>query len=215
MQGVQKPFCHAWNHQLFGLRSLVPADAVYIGVIHPYHLRTCLIFTNAKKNVLCEKPLAMNGREVQEILESAKKNNVFLMEVKLVAPAMGASSALTSPTNCDVFQAVWTRFFPASAEVRRLLAQGEVGPVKYVRSDFCVPILHVERSVKKELGAGAMLDVGIYCLQFILMVFDGEKPESVQATATCLETGESVDPSHTTAVVGRQGPAKPSVLGEP
>lgn len=140
-------------------------DVVYIGVIHPYHLKTCLIFTNAKKNVLCEKPLAMNSREVQEILASAKKNNVFLME------------------------AVWTRFFPASAEVRRLLAQGEVGQAKYVRSDFCVPVLHVERSVKKELGAGAMLDLGIYCLQFSLMVFNGEKPESVQATATCLETG--------------------------
>lgn len=57
---------------------------VYIGVIHPYHLQTCQLFTNAKKNVLCEKPLAMNAREVREILASAKKNNVFLMEVGMV-----------------------------------------------------------------------------------------------------------------------------------
>lgn len=57
------------------------ADVVYIGVIHPYHLSTCLLFTNAKKNVLCEKPLAMNSKEVQEILASAKRNDVFLMEV--------------------------------------------------------------------------------------------------------------------------------------
>lgn len=54
---------------------------VYIGVIHPYHLSTCLLFTNAKKNVLCEKPLAMNTKEVREILGSAKRNDVFLMEV--------------------------------------------------------------------------------------------------------------------------------------
>lgn len=54
---------------------------VYIGVIHPYHLSTCLLFTNAKKNVLCEKPLAMNSKEVQEILACAKRNDVFLMEV--------------------------------------------------------------------------------------------------------------------------------------
>lgn len=94
-------------------------------------------------------------------------------------------------SNCTVFQAVWTRFFPLSAELRRLLAQGEVGEAKFVRSDFCVPILHVERSVKKELGAGATLDLGIYCLQFSLMVFNGEKPESVQAVGTCLETGKS------------------------
>lgn len=38
---------------------------------------------NAKKNVLCEKPLAMNTKEVQEILAAAKKNDVFIMEVYL------------------------------------------------------------------------------------------------------------------------------------
>lgn len=57
---------------------------VYIGVIHPYHLSTSLLFTSAKKNVLCEKPLAMNTKEVREILESAKRNDVFLMEVGVV-----------------------------------------------------------------------------------------------------------------------------------
>lgn len=60
------------------------ADVVYIGVIHPYHLSTSLLFTNAKKNVLCEKPLAMNTKEVREILDSAKRNDVFIMEVGVV-----------------------------------------------------------------------------------------------------------------------------------
>ncbi|XP_047436430.1 trans-1,2-dihydrobenzene-1,2-diol dehydrogenase-like [Mugil cephalus] len=140
-------------------------DVVYIGVIHPYHLKTCLLFTNAKKNVLCEKPLAMNSREVREILVSAKNNNVFLME------------------------AVWTRFFPASVETRRLLAQGELGEVKMVRSEFGVPLLNVPRATQKELGGGALLDIGIYCLQYILMVYNGEKPESIQAVGYCLDTG--------------------------
>ena len=66
-----------------GLCLFVNADVVYIGVIHPYHLSTCLLFTNAKKNVLCEKPLAMNTKEVKEILSSAKRNDVFLMEVRM------------------------------------------------------------------------------------------------------------------------------------
>uniref|UniRef100_A0A3Q0R2T5 Trans-1,2-dihydrobenzene-1,2-diol dehydrogenase n=1 Tax=Amphilophus citrinellus TaxID=61819 RepID=A0A3Q0R2T5_AMPCI len=141
-------------------------DVVYIGVIHPYHLSTCLLFTNAKKNVLCEKPLAMNTKEVQEILASAKRNDVFLME------------------------AVWTRFFPVSVEIRRLLAQGELGDVKMVRSEFGVPLMHVPRAVQKELGGGALLDVGIYCLQFISMVYNGEKPESIQASGVVhLEKG--------------------------
>ncbi|XP_063334786.1 trans-1,2-dihydrobenzene-1,2-diol dehydrogenase [Pelmatolapia mariae] len=141
-------------------------DVVYVGVIHPYHLNTCLVFTNAKKNVLCEKPLAMNTKEVQQILASAKKNDVFLME------------------------AVWTRFFPVSVEIRRLLAQGELGEVKMVRSEFGVPLMHVPRAVQKELGGGALLDIGIYCLQFISMVYNGEKPESIQASGVVhVETG--------------------------
>ncbi|KAM4603079.1 trans-1,2-dihydrobenzene-1,2-diol dehydrogenase [Polymixia lowei] len=140
-------------------------EVVYVGVIHPYHLSTSLLFMNAKKNVLCEKPMALNSRQVQEMLAAAKTNNVFLME------------------------AVWTRFFPATLEIKRLLAQGELGEVKLVRAEFGVPLMHVPRAVEKELGGGALLDIGIYCLQFICMVFNGEKPESIQATGVCLDTG--------------------------
>ncbi len=60
---------------------LCVSDVVYLGNIHPHHLSVGVLFMNAKKNVLCEKPLAMNLKEVQELIASAKKNNVFLMEV--------------------------------------------------------------------------------------------------------------------------------------
>ncbi|CAN9506759.1 unnamed protein product [Ophioblennius macclurei] len=140
-------------------------DVVYIGVINPFHLKMCLLFTNAKKNVLCEKPLGMNGKEVQQILESAKKNNVFFME------------------------AIWTRFFPVSVEIRRLLEKGELGDVRMVRAEFGYPLLGSKRVTEKELGGGATLDIGIYPLQFILMVFNGEKPLSIQATGVLLENG--------------------------
>ncbi|XP_068616374.1 trans-1,2-dihydrobenzene-1,2-diol dehydrogenase-like [Brachionichthys hirsutus] len=140
-------------------------DVVYVGVVHPYHISTSLLFMNAKKNVLCEKPLAMNAKEVWEMLACAKRNDVFFME------------------------AVWTRFFPASVEIRRLLGQGELGEVKMVRSELGLPLLHAPSAVDKELGGGAMLAVGIYCMQFISMVLDGEKPESIQATGALLESG--------------------------
>jgi len=60
----------------------VCADVVYVGVINPHHLSACRLFADAKKNVLCEKPLAMNAKEVKEILSSAERNDVFLMEVR-------------------------------------------------------------------------------------------------------------------------------------
>lgn len=56
-------------------------DVVYIGTIHPHHLSTGKVFMKSKKNVLIEKPLAMNSREVQELITAAQDNNVFLMEV--------------------------------------------------------------------------------------------------------------------------------------
>ncbi|XP_026863776.2 trans-1,2-dihydrobenzene-1,2-diol dehydrogenase [Electrophorus electricus] len=140
-------------------------DVVYVGTIHPHHLPVGVLLMNAKKNILCEKPLAMNLREVQELVAVAKMNDVFLME------------------------AMWTRFFPASLEISRLLALNTIGEVKMVRAEFGVPLLNTPRSVEKELGGGALLDIGIYCLQFVLMVYDGEKPECVQASGVCLDTG--------------------------
>ncbi|MBN3279186.1 DHDH dehydrogenase, partial [Polyodon spathula] len=140
-------------------------DVVYLGTIHLQHHPVGLLFLRAKKNLLCEKPLAMNMREVQDLTAAARENDLFLME------------------------AVWTRYFPASIQISDLLAQGALGEVKMVRVEFGMPLLNVSRVVKKELGGGALLDIGVYCLQFACMVFNGERPESVQASGCLLDTG--------------------------
>ncbi|XP_010766071.1 GDP-fucose protein O-fucosyltransferase 2-like isoform X1 [Notothenia coriiceps] len=54
-------------------------DVVYIGTIHPYHLATGKLFMKSKKNVLIEKPLAMNLREVQELI--AENGGPFIDQV--------------------------------------------------------------------------------------------------------------------------------------
>lgn len=140
-------------------------DIVYVGVLHTQHWKVGLLFLKAGKNVLCEKPFAMNSRQVQDLVAEAKQNNVFLME------------------------AIWSRYFPVHAEVRRLLAEEAVGEVKLVKAYFGSPQLHIPRSVEKELGGGALLDIGVYCLQFILMVFRGERPLSIQASGVLLDSG--------------------------
>ena len=77
-------------------------------------------------------------------------------------------------------------------EVSRLLSEEEaLGEVKVVKAYFGSPQLHIPRSVEKELGGGALLDIGVYCLQFVLMVFQGERPESIHATGHRLESGDS------------------------
>ncbi|KAJ8247942.1 hypothetical protein GJAV_G00252350 [Gymnothorax javanicus] len=140
-------------------------DIVYVGVIHPQHLSAGQLFLRAQKNVLCEKPFAMNSREVKQLITSAHDNNVFLME------------------------AIWSRFVPVYKEVCRSLAEGAVGEVKIVTANFGLPALHTPIAVEMELGGGALLLIGVYCLQFALMVFKGERPESVHATGVRLETG--------------------------
>ncbi|XP_073706768.1 trans-1,2-dihydrobenzene-1,2-diol dehydrogenase-like [Garra rufa] len=140
-------------------------DVVYIGILHTQHLQVGLLFLNSGKNVLCEKPFAMNLREVRELVSAARENNVFLME------------------------AVWSRCFPVYAEVGRLLSEKTIGDVKMVMVYFGLPLLDRERTTQREQGGGALMDIGIYCLQFALMVFKGERPESIHATGVLLPSG--------------------------
>ncbi|XP_036399245.1 trans-1,2-dihydrobenzene-1,2-diol dehydrogenase-like [Megalops cyprinoides] len=140
-------------------------DIIYLGVLHTQHLRVGLLFLNAKRSVLCEKPFAMNSKEVKQLISAARENDVFLME------------------------GIWSRCFPVHVEVCRLLSEGTVGEVKVVKAYFGSPQLHIPRAVERELGGGALLDIGVYCLQFVLMVFRGERPESIHATGVLLDTG--------------------------
>nr|XP_056720001.1 trans-1,2-dihydrobenzene-1,2-diol dehydrogenase [Euleptes europaea] len=140
-------------------------DVVYVGVIHPYHLPSTLLFIQAGKNVLCEKPLGMNAAEVKAMVRAAREKGVFLME------------------------AFWSRFFPASEKLRSLLRQGTIGDVVVVHADFGFHLLTIPRCAEKELGGGGVLDIGLYCVQWACMVFSGEKPESIVASGFLHETG--------------------------
>lgn len=140
-------------------------DVIYVGALHTVHLKVVLMFLKNRKHVLCEKPLAMNTAEVREMISAARKYDVFLME------------------------AFWSRFFPVYEEIRSLLSQKVIGDVKVARAEFGVDLSGVERTVKKELGGGALLDIGCYCIQFASMVFNGEKPESITAKGFLQETG--------------------------
>lgn len=139
--------------------------------------------------MLIEKPLGMNLRQVQELITAAQENNVFLMEVtnRLYFESYVKLSLLNF--SFLFFQAVWARFFPAYAEVRRLLQNGEVGDVQMVRAEFGLPVSHVPRMSENKLGGGGLVDLGIYPLQLAFMVFNGEKPESIHASGHCLDTG--------------------------
>jgi len=117
-------------------------DLVYIATPHPQHAANALLALNAGKGVLCEKPFTMNRREAAHVVDLARSRKLFLME------------------------AMWTRFMPALAEVKRLIAAGEIGSVHQVVADFgfTASFGPEHRVFNPELGGGALLDLGIYPL---------------------------------------------------
>ncbi|XP_057569444.1 trans-1,2-dihydrobenzene-1,2-diol dehydrogenase isoform X1 [Hippopotamus amphibius kiboko] len=140
-------------------------EVAYIGTQHPQHKAAVLLCLAAGKAVLCEKPMGVNALEVHEMVAEARSRGLFLME------------------------AIWTRFFPAVEALRSVLAQGTLGDLRVVRADFGKNFTHVHRAVDWAQAGGGLLDIGIYCLQFISMVFGGQKPEKISAVGRHHETG--------------------------
>lgn len=140
-------------------------DIVYVGNINTAHKEACLKAIRAGKHVLVEKPMCLNSIEQEEIFAALRDKQVFFME------------------------AIWTRHFPIINRLREELKQGTIGEVKCVQANFLVNIKDVDRLRKKELGGGAILDIGIYPIQLVCMIFNHEKPIEIIASGHLMDTG--------------------------
>ncbi|MEY8743997.1 Gfo/Idh/MocA family protein [Bacillales bacterium AN1005] len=141
-------------------------DIVYVATPHPFHKENVLACLEAGKAVLCEKPFTMNGRQLEQLVETARENKLFLME------------------------GMWTRFLPPIVQARQWIAEGRIGDVRLVKADFGFRIGWEPegRLLNPELGGGALLDAGVYPISFASMIF-GEQPQHVWSTANIGETG--------------------------
>jgi len=119
-------------------------DIVYIATPHGLHYEQMMLILDYKKNILCEKPFTLNAKQAKTVFDKAKKNNCFVME------------------------AVWTRFLPTILEVKQLVEQGIIGEIKEIVNSFGFAFEYGEkgRLYDLKLGAGALLDVGIYPVSF-------------------------------------------------
>jgi predicted dehydrogenase len=148
-------------------------DIIYIATPHPMHAGNALMALGAGKGVLCEKAFTMNRREAEEVVALARQKKLFLME------------------------AMWTRFMPALAEVRRIIASGEIGPVSQVTADFGFTATQgpEHRLFNPELGGGALLDLGIYPLSIAAALLG--PVQSVKAQAEMGLTGVDIQTGFT------------------
>ncbi|MBC8155166.1 MAG: Gfo/Idh/MocA family oxidoreductase [Bacteroidetes bacterium] len=148
-----------------GLLRLADLDVVYVATRHVKHHENTLMLLRAGKAVLCEKPFGMNAGQVQEMVDTARTQGVFLME------------------------ALWSRFMPALQQAHHWVETGSIGQIVNLRADFgfAAPFDPAGRLFDKQLGGGALLDIGIYPL-FLSYLLLG-KPASLKASATFGQTG--------------------------
>lgn len=141
-------------------------QAVYIPLPNDLHKEWVIKALKAGKHVLCEKPLALNAKEAEEMYAVAKENNVILME---------AYAYLHSP------------YMEA---LKQEIAAGILGDIQYIETAFLTQGYEEDFRLHKELGGGMIYDLGCYCTTMILSLIDSE-PEYVKAIAEM--TNEGVD----------------------
>lgn len=140
-------------------------DVVYVATPHPLHHPNTLLALEAGKPVLVEKPFTMNAAETRELVAAARSKKLFLME------------------------AMWTRFLPHIAQIRRLIAEGALGEIVTVSADHGQWFAKDPefRLFAPELGGGALLDLGVYPVSFASMLLGA--PSTITALIDPAFTG--------------------------
>ncbi|GAV02693.1 hypothetical protein RvY_13227 [Ramazzottius varieornatus] len=143
-------------------------DVVYVGTFNISHYEVTKLMLNHGKHVLCEKPITLLLRHTEELFQLARQKKRFLME------------------------ACWTRFFPACVKLRECVEnKAYLGEIKLVTAQFGLNIIHLDRLRNLSLGGGSLMDLGIYCIQFAMMVYGNEMPEEILTSV--VKSHEGVD----------------------
>jgi len=131
-------------------------DAIYISLPNSLHCKWALECFAAGKHVLCEKPMANNAEEAQQMAAAAKKNGVFFME------------------------AYHWMYHPMAARIKELVKR-DIDKIKHIEAVLTFPIFRgSDIRYNYALGGGAMMDAGCYCVSAIRYFLE-EEPEVVSA----------------------------------
>lgn len=139
-------------------------DLVYIATPHAFHAENALLCLEHGKHVLAEKPLAVNKKQAEKVFALAKEKGLFAGE------------------------AMWSRFQPIQKTLNRILDSGKIGEVTQVTAFTGGAMTNVPRLAEPELAGGALLDVGIYPLNFASMAIN-EPVVKAEGSAVLSEKG--------------------------
>ena len=135
------PHCYGNYESLFQNPEI---DAVYIATPHSEHYPHTIQALKHDKAVLCEKPAAVNTKELQAMIDLARSKDLLFME------------------------AMWTSFLPAIQKARQWIEDGNIGQVRFIQASFGAhsETNPIHRLYNPRLAGGALLDLGIYPLNF-------------------------------------------------
>lgn len=122
-------------------------DLVYIATPHSHHYQHARLALEHGKPCLVEKAFTANVREAEELIALAEQKGVFITE------------------------AIWTRYMPLSHKVKEIMDSGVIGDPRALTATLCYMMEDKERILRPELCGGALLDLGVYCLNFARMYF--------------------------------------------
>ncbi len=153
---------------------------VYIATPHSHHYEHMVQCIEHGKNVICEKAFTLNASQAKEIQRLAKEKKVFVTE------------------------AIWTRYMPSRAIIDDALQSNLIGDIKAMTANLSYSVSHRDRVSNPTLAGGALLDVGVYCINFALMHL-GPKTEIEKITSSAQMIDTGVDGMDTISIQYKDG----------
>lgn len=141
-------------------------DLVYIATPHSHHYQHARLALEHGKPCLVEKAFTANTREAKELVTLAKEKGIFITE------------------------AIWTRYMPLSHKVKEIMESGAIGEPRILTATLCYMMENKERIVKPELCGGALLDLGVYSINFARMYFG---TDIIRSVSNCHMSETGVD----------------------
>ena len=139
-------------------------ELIYVASPHSHHYSQAKLCLEHGKHVLLEKAFTVNAVQAEELIELAKDKGLLLAE------------------------AFWPRYMPTRKILDDLIEQGTIGEVQAVTAEFGAPLSHIERMWNPELAGGALLDLGVYSINFALQIFTSQVKQ-IRSDAVMSELG--------------------------
>lgn len=125
-------------------------DLIYVATPHSEHFENCKLALSAGKNVICEKAFMLNEKQAVDIFKYAEEKNLLLTE------------------------AIWTRYMPLRTKLTEVISSNVIGEPTMLTANLGYNIVYKDRINQPALGGGALLDLGVYVLNFASMVFGND-----------------------------------------